>query len=146
MMSPFAFFFFLTLWSASMSKSLWPCFWLNFKIFNWYFPLVILEWISGILMKQQISLPILWKNPWISPQMKTFMGKRDMIPAHCNYWAHVPQLLKPACSRARVPQLLSPHAATTETHTPRAHAPQQEKPPQWEAHVPQQRVAPARRN
>ncbi|KAJ8786159.1 hypothetical protein J1605_006515 [Eschrichtius robustus] len=31
-------------------------------------------------------------------------------------------------SRAREPQLLSPRAATTEAHTPRACAPQQEKP------------------
>ena len=38
------------------------------------------------------------------------------------------------------------HAATTEAHTPRARAPQQEKPLQWEAHTLQQRVAPARRN
>ena len=30
--------------------------------------------------------------------------------------------------------------------TPRAHAPQQEKPPQWEARAPQQRVAPAHHN
>ena len=43
-------------------------------------------------------------------------------PAHHNYWALVPQLLKPA---------------------PRARAPQQEKPPQWEAHTLQRRVAPA---
>ena len=34
------------------------------------------------------------------------------------------------CSRARKPQLLSLHAATTEAHAPGAHAPQQEKPPQ----------------
>ena len=27
-------------------------------------------------------------------------------------------------------QLLSPHAATTDAHAPRAHAPQQQKPPQ----------------
>ena len=46
-------------------------------------------------------------------------------PASHNYWA---------C----VPQLLSPHATTTEAHTPRAHALQQEKPPQWEARTPQQ--------
>ena len=39
-------------------------------------------------------------------------------PVHHNYWARVP----------------------------RAHAPQQEKPLQWEARAPQQRVAPARRN
>ena len=48
-------------------------------------------------------------------------------PASHNYWAQVPQLLKP-------------------THLERARAPQQEKPPQWEARAPQQRVAPARRN
>ena len=52
----------------------------------------------------------------------------------------------PRSNQARVPQLLSLHAATTEAHTPRACALQQEKPPQWEARAPQQRVAPARRN
>ena len=56
---------------------------------------------------------------------------------------HVPQLLG-LCSRAQELQLLSPHAATMEAWVPRARAPQQEKPPQWEAHAPQpnQRVAP----
>ena len=49
-------------------------------------------------------------------------------------------------NKAHAPQLLSPHATTTEAHTPRARAPQQEKPPQWEAHAPQRRVAPAHRN
>ena len=37
-------------------------------------------------------------------------------------------------------------AATTEAHTPRARAPQQEKPPQREACAPKWRVTPARRN
>ena len=60
-------------------------------------------------------------------------------------WAHVPQLMS-LCSRAREPQLLSLRATTTEARTPRACAPQQEKPPQWEACALQQRVAPARRN
>ena len=46
---------------------------------------------------------------------------------------------------ACVPQLLSPCAAAAEAHMPRARAPQ-EKPPQWEAHAPQQRVAPACHN
>ena len=50
------------------------------------------------------------------------------------------------CSRACEPQLLSPRATATEAHVPRAHALQQEKPPQWEACTPQQRVAPARSN
>ena len=59
--------------------------------------------------------------------------------------AHAPQLLS-LNSRACEPQLLSPRATTTETHVPRAHALQQEKPPQWEACAPQQRVAPTRRN
>ena len=39
-----------------------------------------------------------------------------------NYWAHMLQLLKPTCPRAR--------------------APQQEEPPQWEDRAPQGRVAP----
>ena len=45
----------------------------------------------------------------------------------------MPQLLN-LLSRAHEPQLLSPRATTTEAHAPRARAPQQEKPPQWEAH------------
>ena len=60
-------------------------------------------------------------------------------------WAHAPQLLS-LRSRAREPQLLSPCATTTEARAPRARAPQQEKPPQWEARAPQQRVASARHN
>ena len=40
----------------------------------------------------------------------------------------------------------SPRAAIIELRVPRARAPQQEKPLQWEAHTPQRRVAPARRN
>ena len=67
-------------------------------------------------------------------------------PASHNYWAHAPQLWKPVHSRARVPQLLNLHAATAEACTPRARAPQQEKPPQWEARAPQWRVAPAHHN
>ena len=41
------------------------------------------------------------------------------------------------CSGANEPQLLIPHATTTEACTPRARAPQQEKPPQGEAYAPQ---------
>ena len=47
-------------------------------------------------------------------------------PTSHNYWAQVPHLLKPVRSRA--------------------HALQQEKPPQWEARALQRRVAPARCN
>ena len=53
-------------------------------------------------------------------------------PASHNYWAYMPQLLESTHSRAHVPQPLSPCAATTEACVTRAHAPQQEKPPQWE--------------
>ena len=60
-------------------------------------------------------------------------------------YACVPQLLS-LCSRAHEPQLLSLRATTTEACVPRAHALQQEKLRQWEAHAPQQRVAPARLN
>ena len=62
-----------------------------------------------------------------------------------SYKARAPQLLS-LRSRAGEPQLLSPRAATTEARAPRARAPQQEKPPQWEARTPQRRVAPARHN
>ena len=51
-------------------------------------------------------------------------------PISHNYWA-------------REPQLLIPCATTTEAHMPRAHAPQQKKSSQWEAHTPQWRVASA---
>ena len=65
-------------------------------------------------------------------------------PVRHNYWACT---LEPACHNhwAHMLQLLSPHAATTEAHAPRARAPQQEKPPQWEASA-QRRVAPTHRN
>ena len=44
------------------------------------------------------------------------------------------------------PALKSPRATTTEACTPRARAPQQEKPPQCEACAPQRGEAPSRRN
>ena len=50
----------------------------------------------------------------------------------------------PAPVRSHMPRSsLSPRAAANEAHTPRARAPEQEKPPQWEARAPQGRVAPA---
>ena len=54
-------------------------------------------------------------------------------------WSNLPrapQLLS-LCSRAGEPQLLSPHAATTEARMPRTCALQQEKPPQRKARKPQ---------
>ena len=49
-------------------------------------------------------------------------------PVRHNYWA---------CA-------LEPASHNYRACTPRARAPQQEKPPRWEAHAPQRRVAPAR--
>ena len=66
-------------------------------------------------------------------------------PVRHNYWACA---LEPASHnyRACKSQLLSPCATATEARAPTAHTPQQEKPSQWEAHAPQQRVAPAHHN
>ena len=50
-----------------------------------------------------------------------------------NRWAREPQLVKPVRFRAHVPQLLSPRAKTTEAHSPKVRALQQEKPLQWES-------------
>ena len=50
------------------------------------------------------------------------------------------------CATTAEPALWSPQATTTEGCMPRAPAPQQERPPEWEAHAPQCRVAPAGRN
>ena len=52
---------------------------------------------------------------------------RATKPVRHNYWACA---LEPVCHNYR-------------TRAPRARAPQQEKPPQWEACAPQRRVAPA---
>ena len=63
---------------------------------------------------------------------------RATKPVRHNYWA---------CALEAVSHnYWSPCTTTTEAHMPRAHAPQQEKPPQWEARAQQQRVAPARCN
>ena len=50
-------------------------------------------------------------------------GDTGLIPGPGR--SHMPQGKK-----ALMSQLLSPRAATTEAHSPRAHAPKQEKPPQ----------------
>ena len=52
-------------------------------------------------------------------------GDTGSIPAP-GRTPHAKGQLSP-CSRACEPQALHPHAATTEAHTPRAHALQQEK-------------------
>ena len=82
------------------------------------------SWVSGSSK---------WINGGAIPQEEEHSG---------SYWARVPQLLMPASSRAWEPQLLSPCAATTEAHVPKARAAQQEKSMQWEAHGLQQKSSP----
>ena len=68
-------------------------------------------------------------NYWactLEPVCHNYWSPHALEPMCHNYWAHALQLLKPMHSRARMPQLLSPCAATTEAHVPRAHAPQRE--------------------
>ena len=50
-------------------------------------------------------------------------------------WVCAPQKIEPT--------LQGLWDTTTEAHVPTAYAPQQEKPPQWEGHAPEQRVVPA---
>ena len=64
--------------------------------------------------------------------------RRATKPVHHNYWACA---LEPESHN-----YWGPCATTTEACAPRAHAPQQEKPPQWEACALQRRVAPTRCN
>ena len=64
--------------------------------------------------------------------------RRATKPVRHSYWACA---LEPASHN-----YWGLYATATEAHMPRARAPQQEKPPQWEARAPQWRVAPACRN
>ena len=74
------------------------------------------------------SSPV-WEGPtcWRATKpMRHNYWAHALEPESHNYWAHAPQLLKPA----RLKPVLH----------------NKEKPPQWEAHVPQWRVAPAHCN
>ena len=88
--------------------------------------------------------------PMQGTQVRALVGedstcRRANKPVCHNYWTCT---LEPASYNywAREPQLLSLRATTTEAHMPRSHAPQKEKPTQWEACAPQWRVAPAHDN
>ena len=61
----------------------------------------------------------------------------QLKPVYHNHWVCV---LESMSLRLLNQQLMSPCAASTEAHVPRACAPQQEKPPQWEACAPQEKV------
>ena len=111
---------------------------------------LVAQWLRIHLpMQGTMVRSLVWEDPTCHGATKPVLHNYwacTLEPASHNYWAHTRQLLKPTHSRAHVPQLLSPHAATTDACTPRACAPQQKKPPQWEACAPQRRVAPARHN
>ena len=128
---------------------LWSC-WNNLS-----FAKVELSGVSFVHIKVLVvtSLVVLWLRihlPVQGTQVRSLVWEdptchRATKPVHHSCWACAPQLLKPTLSRVHVLQLLSLHAANTEAHAPRACAPQQEKPWQWEACVPQRKVAPAHR-
>ena len=102
--------------------------------------------MSVAFKKELLGLPW-WFSGWESSCQCRGHGFEPLsgkIP-HTVEQLSSPQLLS-LRSRVRKPQLLSPHATTTEAHAPRAHALQQEKPLQGEARAPQQRVAPACHN
>ena len=74
----------------------------------------------------EAALVIQWLRIHLPMQAHGFDPCSGKIPHAAEQLTHGPQLLS-LCSRAQEPQLLSPYPATTE-----AHAPQREKPPQWE--------------
>ena len=84
--------------------------------------------------KAETQMSIDW---WMAKQNGIlFSQKKEWRPDTCynvnDLWKHYAKFKKPD--------------TTTEARTPRARAPQQGKPPQWEAHPLQRRVAPAHRN
>ena len=98
------------------------------------------------LVAQWLRIHLPMQGTWVQALVRedpTCCGATKPVQHNC--WACA---LEPASHNywAREPQLLSPCATTTEAHAPRACAPQQEKPLQWEALAPQQRVAPTHRN
>ena len=111
---------------------------------------LVVQWLRIHLSMQGTWVQsLVWEDPTCHRATKPMDHNYwawALEPVSHNYWAHALQLLKPAQSRARVPQLLSLCAATTEAHASRPCAPQQEKPPQCETCALQRRVAPTRRN
>ena len=94
-------------------------------------------WTSLVVQWIRIRLPVQGTRvPSLIREDPTCCGATK--PVCHSYWACALELTHHS--------YWSPHVTTTEAHTPRAHAPQQEKPLQWEASVPQRRVAPAHHN
>ena len=100
--------------------------------------LLYLKWITGGFPGGSAvkTLPVNAGDTGLIPDA----GRSRLL---CSNEAHEPQLLS-LCSGVQELRLLSPHATTTEPVCPRAHAPQQEKPPQQEARALNQGEVPAR--
>ena len=109
---------------AILSGMLWPpneiCLWLCLKHpkITYLGTSLVVQWLRIRLPMQGTRVRALVRED------PTCHGATK--PASHNYW--------------------SPRATTTEARAPRARAPQLEKPPQWEAHAPQRRVAAAHHN
>ena len=88
------------------------------------------QWLSILLPKQGTRVrALVWEDPTCRGATKPVHHNYwacTLEPVSHNYWACMPQLLKPTRLE---PMLLN-----------------KDKPPQWEARTPQQRVAPARCN
>ena len=90
-------------------------------------------------MAQWLRIRLPMQGTWVQSLVQedpTCRGATKSV--HHSYWACALEPMNP--------QLLNPCATATEACAPRARAPQQEKPPQWEACTPQWRVARARGN
>ena len=117
----------------------------------WYNPTYFLPVVAFAFgVRSKTSLPRL-----MSRSLLDFPGgavvKNRLPMQETRVWALVQE--DPTCRRATKPLRHNYWACTLEpvshnywTHVPRACAPQQEKPPRWEARAPQRRVAPAHRN
>ena len=122
--------------------------------FKWAFkrsPLgtsLVVQWLSICLPMQETRVrALVQEDPTChgatKPMYHNYWARALESPSR-NYWAHVPQLLSPRAATTEAHMLWGPCATTTEALTPRTRALQQEKPPQWEAHAPQRRVAATR--
>ena len=99
------------------------------------------HWASLVAQWLRICLPMQETWVWaLVPEDPTCRGATK--PVRHNYWACA---LEPTCHNYWA-CALEPMSHNYWACTPRACAPQQEKPLQWEARAPQRRVAPARHN
>ena len=136
--------YFLFLWDFSL-LSLKPFNWLDeahsqsgrSSVYSKSTELEVNHWASLVAQWLGICLPMQGTRVWaLVREDPTCRGATK--PVGHNYWACS---LEPTSHN-----YWSPHTTATEAREPRAHALQQEKPPQWEACALQWRVAPTRRN